>query len=123
MHQVENALLDLFGIAVGLVDLVDYHDRLETKLQRLLQYEPGLRHRSFEGVNDEQHPLGHVQDPLHLTPEIGVAGSVYDVDLDIPVTYRDILRQDRYASFTFEGIAVENQLTHVLVVAEKLNLV
>jgi len=52
-----------------------------------------------------------------------VAGSVNDVDLDIPVTYRYVLRQNGDASLTFEDIAVEYQLTHVLVVAEKLNLV
>ena len=83
--EVEEQLEDFvehFGRArVGAVDLVDDDDRLEAERQRLAGDELGLRHRSFGGVDQQDHAVDHRQDALDLGAEIGVAGRVDDVDV------------------------------------------
>ena len=68
--------------AAGPVDLVDDHDRAQTQRQRPLQHGARLRHRPFDGVDQQQAAIGHVEHALDLAAEIGVAGRVDDVDLD-----------------------------------------
>ena len=68
---------------VGAVDLVDDDDRLEAVLERLAQHEPRLRQRPFGGVDEQEHAVGHAQDALDLAAEVGVAGRVDQVDLDV----------------------------------------
>ena len=113
-HQVENLLVDHFGTAVGLVDLVDHHDGLLAQRQRLLQHEPGLGHGAFEGVDQQQYAVAHVQHALDLAAEVGVARGVDDVDFIILVNYRDVLREDRDTAFAFEVVVVEDQLAGLL---------
>jgi hypothetical protein len=75
-HLVERAV----GLGIGLVDLVQHHDGTQAEGQRLLRDELGLRHRAFGGIDQQDDPVHHAQDPLHLAAEIGVAGGVDDVD-------------------------------------------
>ena len=123
-HQVKNGFLHLVRAAVGLVDLVDDHDRLQTEFDSLLQHETSLRHWTFEGIDQKQHAVGHVQDTLHLTAKVGVARGVDDVDLHVLVAHRHILRKDSDAAFAFEVVIVENELAGCLVrFLEQLGLV
>src|SRR5256714_13171632 len=62
------------------VDLVNDDDGLETILQRLAQNETSLRLRSVVGIDYQQHAIDHLHDPLDFTAEVGVAGSVYNID-------------------------------------------
>jgi hypothetical protein len=59
---------------VGAVDLVDQHDRLQAKAQRLAEHELGLRQRAFGRVDQQHHAVDHRQDALDLAAEVGVAG-------------------------------------------------
>ncbi len=83
--EVEEQLVDLVhhfvGARVGPVDLVhDEHDGKEG-LERLAQDEARLGQRPFARVDEQQDTVDHAQCALDLTPEVGVAGRVDDVDL------------------------------------------
>ena len=80
-HEVEHHLVDLLRAAIRFVDLVDDDDGLQPYLESLLEHEACLRHRSLESVDKEYAAVGHVEDTLNLTTEIGVARGVYDVYL------------------------------------------
>ena len=120
-HQVEDHLLHLVGATVGLVDLVDNHNRLQPYLDSLLQDKPGLGHRALESVDQQQTAVGHVEHTLHLATEIGVPRSIYNIDFVILVTNRNILGENRDTSFALQIIIIQYQLTGVLVLAKKMS--
>ena len=49
--------------------------------ERLAEDELGLGHRPLEGVDQHEGAVGHLERPLDLAAEVGVAGRVDDVDL------------------------------------------
>jgi len=61
-----------------------------------------LRLRTVSGVNDEQHAVDHVHDTFDFTAEVGVSGSVDDVDVEIFVFERGVLGADGDALFTLQ---------------------
>ena len=123
-HEVEDGLLHLVGTAVGFVHLVDDHDGLQTQLDGLLQHKTGLWHGAFEGVDQKQHAVGHIQDALHLAAKVGVAGSVDDIDFRVLVANGHILRKDGDAAFALEVVVVQDELARGLVrLLEELRLV
>ena len=79
-HEVEHHLVNFLGAAVGFVHLVHHHDGLQPDLQGFLQHEARLRHRAFEGIDEQQAAVGHIEYALHLAAEVGVSRGVYDVD-------------------------------------------
>jgi hypothetical protein len=99
--EVEKELVDRvddIGYArVGPVDLVDDQDHRQPGLERLAQDEPGLRQRPLTGVDEQQHAVDHGQAALDLTPEVGMARRVDDVELDPAVGDGGVLGQDRDA--------------------------
>ena len=106
---------DLADAGVGTVDLVDdQHDR-QLRLERLAQHESGLGQRALAGIDEQQHAVDHGQRPLDLTAEVGVAGGVDDVDLDLAVVDRRVLGEDRDALFTLEVGRVHDSLVDVRV--------
>ena len=82
------------------------------------QHEAGLGLGPFVGVDNEQRAVGHVEHAFDLAAEVGMAGRVYDVDLDTLVLDGDVLRQDGDAALAFLVVAVEHALLDLLVVAE-----
>ena len=109
-HQIEDLFLNEVGGAVLLVHLVDHHDGGEPEFERLAQDETRLGHGPFEGVDQEQHSVRHLEHALHLTAEVGVAGGVDEVDLDILVVGRHILGQDGDPALALEVVVVEDQV-------------
>ena len=88
-EKIEDHVEHLVRAGVFAVDLVDDDDRLGAVLERLAQHEFRLRLRAVVRVDDEQHAVDHLHDALHFAAEIGVAGSVDDVDVIIvPVERR-----------------------------------
>ena len=65
---------------VSAVNLVDNNDRTQAKRKRLASHKLGLRHRAFSGINEQDDPVDHRKDPLHLATEIGVAGRIDDIN-------------------------------------------
>ena len=50
-HKVKHHLVDLFRAAVGLVNFIYYHHRLQSHLYGFLEHEASLWHRSFKCVD------------------------------------------------------------------------
>ncbi len=117
-HELEHLVDDLVRARAGTVDLVDDDHRLEPVLERVLEHEARLRHRALESVDDEQAPVGHLQDALDLAAEVGVARGVDDVDLGVVVADRDVLGEDRDAALALLVVGVEHALGDLLVVSE-----
>ncbi|GAC1462522.1 MAG: hypothetical protein PVSMB7_02750 [Chloroflexota bacterium] len=93
-----------------------------TALERLAKDELRLRHRSLRGVDEEQAAIGHIEDALYLSTEVGMTGSVDNIDLDSAVVDGGILREDRYTLFTLQIAGVKNQGSNFLIVAEYVAL-
>ena len=114
-EEVEDLVQHRLGPAVGAVDLVDHHDRLQAQAERLAQDEPRLGHRPLGGVDEQEAAVGHREDAFDLSAEVGVAGRVDQVDLGLdavlsPVGEGDVLRQDGDAPLAFEGVGVEDHV-------------
>ena len=72
-EEPQHLVVDPQGLGVGPVDLVDGDDRPKPERQRLAGDEPGLRHRTFGRIHQDQHAIHHAQNPLDFAAEIGVA--------------------------------------------------
>src|ERR1035437_7731489 len=110
------------GITAWAVDLVDDHDGLELQLQCLLEDKTCLSHRAVEGVHHQQNTVHGGQHALDLAAEVGVSGSVYDVDEVALPTDGRVLGQDRDAAFPFEVVVVHHALGDFLVFPEGSSL-
>ena len=80
-----------------------------------MKNESCLRHRAVESVNYEEDCVNHFEYALNLASEIGVAGSINDVDADALVIDGGVLGEDRDSSFTLQIIGVHNLLNNCLV--------
>ena len=84
-------------------------------LQRLLEDEARLRHRPFDGVNEQHHAIDHIHNALDFTAEVGVAGGIDDIDGRTVVGNARVLGQDRDAALALEIIGVEDAFGDLLV--------
>jgi len=131
--QVQEEILHLrqhcLRSGVRSVDLVDHDDGFQGKLHRLSQDEPSLRHWALDGVHEQQATVSHVEHPLHLAGEVGVARRVDDVDLDVHrtitrglrgahVVHGRVLGEDRDPLLALEDVRVQDQVSDVLVFAK-----
>ncbi len=126
-EKVVDLVEDLLRAGVLAVDLVDDHDGLQPERERLREHEPGLRERPLGRVHEEHHAVDHAERPLHLAAEIGVAGRVHDVDLDLLAGVGDVadgrvLGHDGDPLLALEVHRVHDPLGDVLVVAEGAGL-
>ena len=85
-----------------------------------LENETCLGHGALGGIHQEQDPVSHLQDPLHLPAEVGVTRSVDQVDLDTPVGQRDVLGKNGDPALPLEIVGVEDALTQILVAGERI---
>jgi len=90
------------GVGTGPVDLVheEQHRQLQP-LQRAHQH-AGLRLHALDGGDDQDHAVQDAQHPLHLGDEVGVAGSVEQVDGDVADAERRDRGPDRDAALPLE---------------------
>ena len=119
-HEVEHHLVDLLRAAVRLIDLIHHHDGLQSYLQCFLQHEARLRHRSFEGVDEQQAAVGHVEHTLHLSAEVTMSRSVDDVNLYTLIGNRHVLRENGYTALSLKVVAVEHLIAHLLTFTEQV---
>ena len=82
--KFEDLVDDLGGTGAGPVDLVDAYDHRKIQCHCFTEDKSGLGHRTFKGVNDKDNAVYHLEDTLHFSAEVGVAGGVNDVDLYSP---------------------------------------
>ena len=84
----------------------------------LREHEARLGHRALHRIDEQQAAIGHVEHALDLAAEVGVAGRVDDVDLDVAVDDGSVLGEDGDAALALEIVGVHDQFADHLVVAE-----
>ena len=67
------------------------------------------------GVHQEDDAVDHLQDPLHLAAEVGVARGVHDIDLGVAVLDGGVFGQDGDAPLPFQIAGVHHPVHHLLV--------
>src|SRR2546423_321999 len=90
--------------------------------ERLSQNEPRLRHRAIESIHDEAYAIDHAKNALHFPAEVGVAGSVDDVDLRSLPANGGVLGQNGDTALALEWIGIHHALHDDLVLAERAGL-
>ena len=90
--------------------------------QGLGQDEAGLGHGALGGVNQQDNTVDHLQDTLHLAAEVGVAGGVHDVDLDVAVLHGGVLGGDGDTALTLQVVGVHDAVGHSLVLTVNAGL-
>ena len=122
-HQVKHLLLHQVRRAVFLVHLVDHHDGFEPKFNGLPEHKSRLGHGPLEGVDQQQHGIGHLQHALHLAAEICVTRSVDQVDFHVFPSRTDVFGQNGDPALTLEVVVVQNEFPRVLAVVDDVALV
>ena len=107
---------------VGAVYLVEDKYDAVPQLQRAAEHEPGLRHGSLRGVDQQYDAVDHLEYALHLAAEVGVTRGVDNVYLVVAVVHGGVLREDGYAALTFQVAGVHDSLGHLLVLVEHARL-
>ena len=118
-EEIEDFVDDFCRARVLAIDLVDDDDRAQVELERFAQHEARLRHDAFGRVDQQQHALHHLQHALDLAAEIGVAGRVDDVELDVAVPDRGVLGEDRDAALALERVRIHHARLDVLALRGK----
>ena len=117
-HQLQHLVHHLVQTGVGAVHLIDDDDDGQVLRQRLFQHKAGLGHGAFRRVHQQQHAVHHLQHPLHLAAEVGVAGGIHYVDLDAVVGGGGVLCQNGDAALPFQVAGIHHAVLHHLVIAE-----
>ena len=106
------------GITVWLIHLIDHNNRLFTQCQCLLQHETCLGHRSFKCIHQQQYTIGHVQNTLYFTTEIGVTRGVDDIDFGALPLNTHVFGQNGDTALTLQIVVIKDQLPNFLIVSE-----
>ena len=117
-EQVERFRQRFLGRASGRSILLTTTIGFSPHFQGLLEHKPRLRPRAFEGIDQNQRPVGHLQHALDFAAEIGVAGRVDDVDLHALVDEGDVLGENGDAAFPFQIVGIEDAIPLELRLAE-----
>ena len=117
-EQVVDFVQHFLRARIGPVDLVDHHDRLELRLERLGQHVARLRQRPLGRIHQQHHAVHHLQRALHFAAKIGVARRVDNVDLAAFKIDGRVLGENRDAALALQFVRVHHALGHLLVGAE-----
>ena len=120
--ELKNLIVDIVHTLVGTVNLIDDHNRLQFLLKSLTQHIFCLRHRPLERVNKQNNTIHHVENPLHLTAKVRMPRRIHNIDFDIIVENRRILRKNRDPALTLNIPRVHHTLVDLLVRAEHVTL-
>jgi len=121
-EQFQHLVDDIDGTGRVAVDLVDDDDRFDFGFQGFFQHEPGLGHRAFKSVDDQNDAVDHVHDPFDFAAEIGMTGRIQNIDPVSHIIDGGILGKDGDAAFTFEVIAVHRAFDKVLGISKRKRL-
>ena len=108
------------GPTVFFIYLINDNDWFQIKLQCFLQNESCLWHRTFKCINKQTNTIGHFQNTFNFATKVGVTRCVNNINLYAFIFYRCVFRKNGNASFTFQIIAIHDELTGFLVFAEDL---
>ena len=122
-HEVENLLLYLIRATVELVNLVDHKHRLLTHLNGLLKHETCLWHTALECIHQKDHTIRHIEHTLHLSTEVAMARSIYDIDLHALIYNGHVFGKDRNTSLSLKIIIVKYELSKLLLFTSLTSLI
>ena len=114
-EQIVDLVEHLAGAGVLSVDLVDHHDGRQLQGQRLGEHEARLGQGAFGRIHQQHDAVHHAQRALHFAAEVGVAGRVHNVDLDISVPDGRVFGHDRDALLALQIERVEHALLDFLI--------
>ena len=123
-EQVEDFVEHFLGARIGAVDLVDDDNRAQAQSQSLAGNELCLRHRPFGGIDEQHDAIDHRQNAFDFAAEIGVSGSVDDVDVGgfvvglVGPFDRRALGENGDAAFFFEIVRIHGAFGDALILAE-----
>ena len=117
-HEIQAIVVCLLGISTGTVDLVDDDHDGEAGVDGVAQHEAGLGHRTLKSVDEQQRAIGHAQHALDFAAEVGVAGGIDDVDLDVVIIDGNVLGENGDAALALLIVGVEHAVLHLLVGAK-----
>src|SRR5262249_46462315 len=125
--EIEGSVDRVIRAGVGAVDLVYDYDSLVSGLQCFLQHKTSLRHRTFDGIHQQQYAVDHPHDALDFAAKVSMARSVDDVDLDGCLGVRVIencrvLRNDGDSALALLVHRVHHTLCNGLVCTEYISL-
>lgn len=90
-EQVNDLVNDFCGARVGSVDLIDNNEDFLLERKSLFEDEARLGHAALERINEQKHAVDHHEYALDLAAEIGMAGSVNDIDFHTVIVDGGIL--------------------------------
>ncbi len=76
-----------------------------------------MRQRALGRVHQHQRAVDHVENALDLAAEVGVAGSIDDIDAGVFPDHRSRLGQDGDAALALEVVGIHGAFDHALVLA------
>ena len=114
---------DLGDAGVGAVHLVDEADQRQLRLECLAKDEARLGQGALRGVDQQHGAVDHREPALDLAAEVGVPGSVDDVDLEVGLARplqreRGVLGEDRDPALALLVARVHDALDDLLVGGE-----
>ena len=83
----------------------------------MFQDEARLRHRTLRRVDEQNDPVDHFEDTLHLAAEVSVAGGVNDIDLDAFIVDGGVLGEDRDTALALLVVRVHDAGRDFLILA------
>ena len=86
-----------------------------------MQVKARLGHGAFEGVDEQQAAVGHVEHAFHFTAEVRVTRGVDDVDLGVSIIDRNVFRKYGDATLAFEIVVVEHEFAGLLIGTEEIS--
>ena len=102
--QVYDLIDNLCRARVGSVDLVDNDKNLLLERKGLFEDEARLGHTALECVDEQKHAVNHHEYALDLAAEIGMAGSVNDVDFHAVIVNGGVLRKYGYSALALNVV-------------------
>ncbi len=121
-EEVVNFVDDFLRSSVLPVNLVDDDDDGQFLFQRFRQHVTGLRQRAFGSVNQQGYAVGQFQHAFDFAAEIGVSGSVQNVDLGFAKMDGGVFGHDRDAALAFQIHGIHDALDDFFVGAIQAGL-
>ena len=116
MCQVEEELFDLvkhfLGSCITTVDLVDHKDDRQVLGKSFRQHVSGLRKRTLCGIDEEKDPVYQRESAFNLAAEVGVTGSVDEIDLDALPLHLCCFGEDGDSSLTLLIVVVHDTINN-----------
>jgi hypothetical protein len=109
-EQIPNGVEHFVWIGIVAIDFVDHDNRLRAGFEGFAEDETGLSLGTIRGINDKQHAVDHVHDTLDFAAEIGVAGSIDDIDVVILIFEGGVFGADGNALFALKIHGIHDAL-------------